>query len=563
MVDGTVNQLDNGQVFISGIASGINTGALIEAAYQQKLGPAILIDEKIAANSDKVSAFNTLRTLADDVRASLENLVVNTSSIDDNVFDSKAGFLSATSVDPTTIVSASIDTTAAAGSYTIEVISRAQEMRTMSDATFTPNVALGDTGSFTIGLAGGATSTINVTAGMSLNDLASAINTETGTTNVSATVMETTPGEFRLILSGTENALAIEANYVAGDDVLQNIGITSDGAGTLKNVVQNEQAAQISFDGVPVTRTTNTFNDIVPGIDLEIINESPGTIINLEVDNDVASIKTEILNFVDAYNAYREFALTHQELDDSGNVPEDAVLFSNNTLRQLNDEMSSVINTIFDGATGAIETLRDVGITFTPNNSLSLNESTLDDALLNDFENVRNFFEAGVTSSDPANFRLLSNDSIGNSLSFTIDITVDGMGDITSAGVGGDTTLFTVNGNIITGAAGTIYEGLSFAYIGGVNTSINVDFTQGFADLFSNRVNEYSDIVGGIIQDEVLSLTNKNAEMGAESTRIIERAEDFRQKEIERYARMETAVQQAEFLQEFIRAILLGQEGDS
>ncbi|MBP0685650.1 flagellar filament capping protein FliD, partial [Mycobacterium tuberculosis] len=84
-----------------------------------------------------------------------------------------------------------------------------------------------------------------------------------------------------------------------------------------------------------------------------------------------------IVAFVDAYNAYREWALTQQETATGGGASEDAVLFGDSTIRGINTDIAAALN--FDIDETALATL---GISFDENNYLEYDEDTLEDVLL-------------------------------------------------------------------------------------------------------------------------------------------------------------------------------------
>lgn len=151
---------------------------------------------------------------------------------------------------------------------------------------------------------------------------------------------------------------------------------------------------------------------------------------------------------------------------------------------------------------------------------------------------------------------------MASSLDFSLQIETDDLGNITSVSADGDANAFTVQGTLITGKSGTAYEGLVFAYIGGTNATINVSLQQGLADRLANTMDKYSNTTDGIIQDQITSLQSTNDKLDTESARIREKADAFRDKEVDRYARMESEISAANLLLKQIRAIL-GTSDDS
>lgn len=544
------------RTFLFGASSGIDTSTLIEAAYNQRKAEADKIDVKVTNNTNRMTALSTLQSLGQAVQDSLSALKKNYSVLntDSSSFDARTGTLSSSSTTPaTSLVSVSIDPGTALGSYEIEVSSKATAQRVGGNSATTDKDAdLGYTGTFDIMAAGGTASTINVTSDMSLSELATAINAVKGSTGVSASVLKTSETGYQLILSATNTNKAITVSNITGTDVLQNLGVLDSG-GAFVNELQPAQGATVLFDGVPVTRDDNDFSDVLDGISVNVLNSEPGTTIQLQVTTDTSAVKDDILSFTEAYNNLRDFILTQQKVTD-GEVSTDAVLFGDTMLKSMATSLQNLIGGSYGTGGGNLETLQELGIKVGSDGKLTVNESTLDDALLNNFDEVRSIFETSATV-DNSEFKIVTNTSQTKSMSFALDITYSG-GAITSVSVGGDNSLFDISGTLITGKAGTAYEGLSFAYVGTTSTTVNVDITQGLADLFSNTSNNYTDSVNGLIQDEVVRLDDINTQLEDRSARVLERASAFRENLIDKYARLESQMAAAQTTLAQIQAIL-------
>ncbi len=561
----TIGTTSTGGVFIGGTESGINTTALIEAAVAQKTRRADLLDIEVKENISTMNAYDELLSLTNAVDASLQQLKGPESFFDDTerVFDLKSGtVLTSDGSDFSSILDIAIDSDAVAGAYEIEVVQVAQPQKVAGTSVVDDTADLGYTGTFDIGLSdGGAVSTINVTADMSLAELATAINSQSETTGVGASVIKVAEDEFQLVLTGQETNRTIEVTAVTGDDTLNLVGVT-DGIGGFQNQLQAAQEAIIEFDGVTVTRDDNNFDDLIDGIELNLKNEAPGTLISLEVDNDAAAVRDAITTFIDAYNAFRDFVVQNQQIDSSGNIPESASLFSDNLLNGLANQYSNILALNFSNG-GDIQTIRDLGITIGNNNKLEIfDPARLDTALLNNFEEVKAAFASGSTS-DNIEFRLTGNTSSLSSSSITFDLTTDGAGTITGVTANGDGSAFTIDGNNILGATGSIYEGLRFSYVGtDANVTINTTLTQGLADRALNGTDGYTDSVTGLIVREKASLQAQNTDKAQDANEIRSRAEDFRVAQIEKYAKLESDLVSLNVLLDQIRAILGNNDDD-
>ncbi len=542
------------RTFFFGTSSGLNTSALIEAAYAARTAEADKIDVKVTKNTAKNEAYANLQKLGQAVQDSLANLRKNYSLLatDTSTFDKRSGTLSSSnSTDPSKLVTVAIDPGTEMNSYELEIVQKAKAHRIGSDTAGTATAALGYTGTFDLALSGGgASATINITAGMSLTDIATQINASKTTSGVSASVLQVTSGSYQLILSGTQTAKDIVISNVTGTDVMDSVGVTA--GGLVKNLLQGSQQAIVELDGIPVTRDNNVIDDLIDGVTLTINNQEPGTFLDLTITADNSALKDDILSFVESYNEFRSFVSTNQTVGSDGSVSEDAVLYRDNYLSGMNLNLQGLLGGIY-GSGVKYDNLRSIGITLNPNNELEVDESVLDDAISNEYDEVQSLFQTTTTSSN-TEFRMMSNTSRTQSLNVAIDITHSGAA-ITNASIGGDSSMFTVSGSLITGVAGTAYEGMTFAYVGTTSTTVNFTMEQGFADLVNSNMKSYTDLVLGSIQSEILDINDQNVLLNTRATRVRERADDFRNALIDKYARFEAQISAAKSVLAQLKAL--------
>lgn len=543
------------RTFLFGGSSGIDTSALIEAAYNQRKAEADKIDIQVSDNTARISALGSLQDLGSAAQKALGALKKNYSVLSSaSSFDARTGTLSSSSTTPaTSLVTVAIDPNTPLGSYEIEVQQKAQAHRVGGNSlTVDQNADLLYTGTFDIGVAGGTSAPISITSDMSLSEVAAAINAQKATTGVTASVLKVSETGYQLVLAAVDTNKEIQVSNITGDDVLQNLGVL-DAGGLFVNELQTAQEARIVLDNVTVTRDDNDFSDLISGISLQVLNSEPGTKIQLQVTNDTSAVKDDILSFVESYNELRNFILAQQTVTD-GEVSEEAVLFGDSLLKTMTSSAQLLLSGSYGTGGGNLETLAELGISVGSDGVLSVDENVLDDALMNNFDEVRAIFETDATV-DNSEFKIVANTSRTKDFSFALDITYSGSA-ITDVSVGGDNTLFDINGTLITGKAGTIYEGLSFAYVGTASATVNVDISQGFADLMSSTLENFTSVTSGVIQGEKLRLSDQNETLQLRADRIIERADDFRERLIDKYAKFEAQLSAAKTILAQIQAIL-------
>lgn len=540
--------------YLTGTISGLDTDSLIEAAVAQKTARADTIDAKVTANETKIASYQSLQTLLQAISDSMTSLAATTYSsvtATTNAFDEKSAYLTASDgTDATSVIAVDADSDAVAASYEITVTQLAKAMKVTSTAQ-TAGTALGLAGVVSIGVDGGTAAEITVTSTMTVSDVAAAINAKTATTGVTATLITSSTGT-RLVMSTSDTNQQIAMTSVSGDDVGQSLGLT-DASGAFANVLQAAQPSIVTIDGVEIESDGNELTDVVPGLSISLLQATSGQTITLDIEANYDDIKTAITDFIDAYNALRAFVVTNQTVGSGGVVADDAVLFADGILRDVNRQL----NALLGGDAGSDDELTDLsalGITLNSANQLELSDETsLDNLLLTDLSSVAAFFETSFEASD-SNLKLLKNDTT-LSFDFDLDVTVTD-GAISSVSVGGDSSLFTISGSRIVGASGTIYEGLSFALANATSGTISVKITQGFANLITSLMGDYANTTTGVIQQRINTLDTVNSDLTEQSETIRDNAETYRTKLIAKYSAMETQLYAAQILQEQIKAIL-------
>lgn len=241
----------------------------------------------------------------------------------------------------------------------------------------------------------------------SLNQIAKAINKEDG--DVHASVQNTDNGPQLVLTSkttGTDGKMSVR---VEGDPQLDGILHLEDGKPGMVTVADAKDA-KLTVDGSDYTRSSNTIDDILTGVTLELKevsekdaagNLKPET---LSLTPDMTQYKTSIQNFVTEYNA-----LINQTTASSKYVPSDSSGLTNNDvqkpssengalmgdsmLRGLVNETRTAVNGVYGENGAEYRSLADIGISIDPKTGLmTLSEDKLDAAIANDPDAVANIF---------------------------------------------------------------------------------------------------------------------------------------------------------------------------
>jgi len=547
----TSTSSSNSSVTTSGTSttSSIDWTGLITAAVNAKLTQATNISTKITANQAKITAYQALQTDLKTLSSGLASLATSViNSVATNAFATRAATISATGdVSASSALSMTVNSGAATGDHALTITQIATAQKVAGSSQSSQTAALGYSGTFTLGLAGGSTASISVTSGMTMQDVADAINAQTSTTNVGASIVQVSSGSYEMVLTGTQDAANIVYSSTSGDDVLNKLGFT-DSSGAFATVLQTAQAAKFTLDGISLTRNTNDISDVLSGVTFELLQATPnGTTLNVSIGTDTSQITSALQTFVTNYNAFRDAVIAQQTTNSDGTASSTAVLFGDSTMRDVMDKIQSVLTTSVGGLTMA-----DIGLSFNEKNELQLDTGTLATALSTNLSGVTKLLSAQTTTSSSQ----LSVANTGTSpQSFTLDVAVDSSGNLTSASVGGDSSLFSISGNTIIGNSGTAYAGMAFVYSGTTSQSISVTSTSGLATQLYQITNDASGSSGGL-QTMIDSLTTQDTTMQTKVNDIDSAAATFKSQLEAQYAKYQAAIASADNTLTYLKALL-------
>ena len=521
-----------------------DTDALVEAAVSAKLARADTLETKVTTNETKIAAYEEMQTLLLAMQDSLQALRADPSSSgqEDDVFLNRTGYLtSGTSTSADTLLSVTVEDGTELGSHEIEIIQVAKAERLGGTSQSSRSDAANMAGDFTLG-----GTAFTVTADMSLDDIVDTINTETSNTGIKASVIKVSDTEYMMVLTATETNAQITLADTSGT-VLQDLGLIDEN-GDKANILQTAQPARVKIDGVTIERDDNEIDDAIDGITLTLYKAESGNTLTLEVDNSLSDIKEQVESLVETYNALRDFVLLNQTTASDGSADESAVLFGDSILRTVSTQLQEALTAAVDEAS-----LASLGLSFDEQNYLEIDEDALDDALLNDLDSIQSLFSFQAQTSS-GNLSLLRHGDGPESADFTMDITVTD-GAISAVSVGGDTTAFTVSGSRIIGAEGSIYEGLTFVFTGSASQSIDVAVSQGIADRMWQAVETVADEYDGQLAEQITTLEDSNSDLEDRITTIEANAETYRSYLLDKYARIEAKLAEAQSVLDLLEAL--------
>lgn len=346
---------------------GIDVTSAVNAAVEAAEAPEALWENEANTTNNQISALQAIQTDASNLDDDMQSL------------NSLMGPLSATTVTSSnsSVVTASSVSGTAPGTTTVVVNSLAASDSWSSGVVASSTTAL-PAGSITITPAGGTATTITIGSGVNtLSDLASAINS--AGLGVTANVITDASGARLSIVSNTSGS--------ANDFTVS----SSDPSSLSFSEVVPGANASLTVNGVSLSSASNTVTGAVPGLTLNLLNADPGTQIDLTVSPDISQASSSINQFVSDYNTLIQ-AVSAQYADTNGSG--EGVLATDPTVRNLQTSLFQTVD--YTGGTGSISNLSSLGITVNKDGTLSVNSSTLNSALQNNFSDVQNFFQGSA-----------------------------------------------------------------------------------------------------------------------------------------------------------------------
>ncbi|PHS30303.1 MAG: flagellar cap protein [Methylophaga sp.] len=376
----------------SGIGSGIDIDSLItQLVAAEGQASSTRLDAKEADFQADLSAYGILKSALSTFQDSLEAL------------DDLESFQGRTAKSSNTdLFEVSVDITAVAGNYDIEVTQIAEAAK-MSSGNFTSGEEVVGTGTLDITL-GSDTFQVTVdTDNNTLEGIRDAINASDDNPGVIASIINVDDGLggtiSRLILSSDKTGAANEISIVVTDDDLDNTDTSglSQLATTNLTTLNTAQDAIIFVDQQQVTRSSNTFADVITGIKFTLQEADVGNTETLTIALDKSGAKKNVESFIEAYNTLAETmtSLADYSSDDGAT----GTLVGDSLLRGLQNQIRQQMSSAVSGQ--QFGTLFEIGITTDAEGQLSLDATKFDAVMSADFTAVAQLFasENGLANS--------------------------------------------------------------------------------------------------------------------------------------------------------------------
>jgi flagellar capping protein FliD len=229
---------------------------------------------------------------------------------------------------------------------------------------------------------------------------------------------------------------------------------------------QQAQDSQIKVDGWPpaaeewITRSSNTIDDVITGVTLHLHDTTDESGEQITLNRDVASIKTKINKFVEAYNEAVSYIKEKTGYNDV--LKTAGILMGDFVVRTIKEQISSPLYSQTEGFIEDLDTFltpAHIGFELDKDGMLSFDAGVFDEAIAEDYLGVLAVLGANKSgSSDSSSIKFYSASSNYTTAgSYRVKIVYDGSGNLSQAyfklASEGDSAYraATILGNVITG----------------------------------------------------------------------------------------------------------------
>lgn len=394
-----------GSVSSVGLGSGLDASAIIQQLMAVESRPLEQLRSRATELNAELSNFGKLQSFVSGLKdraASLSSATLWRQT-------------TATSANPAAMT-ASVGEAAMPGSYQVEVSQLATVQSTVS-ATYASADAIvggGDLG-IEMGTWNGAVftprtpplmSSISIPAGSTLAQMRDRIN-QAGA-GVIATIVADASGarlSVRSLSTGANNGFRM-----AGSGDLASFSYTGATGGMTRTQTASDAAATIN--GIPITSTSNTLDNVVDGLTLKLQSVTTNPV-EVNVATDTEALRKAVTDFATSFNELASF-IREQTKYDAGSKKA-GPLQGDRTAVGLQGQLRAILNQE-SSASSVWKTMSEIGLVMKSDGTLEIKTSRLDNALANPTELRKLFATDGLDAASSGfarRFKTLADNVLG------------------------------------------------------------------------------------------------------------------------------------------------------
>lgn len=373
-------------ISFGGLGNGLDFGQVVDQLVKVAQLPVDRLTKKRTDLNTKLLDLTTVSTKVAALQSAASALRLSTS------FDKTT-----VSVSDSTVLSASVSSSEATGSYSIRVVRLAQSHQIVSKAakavsSETADIVSGGSATFTFKVGAGSDQTVNLGSTATLVDLRDQIN------DLGAGVMAS------LINTGTEAApsyrLALSSNATGSDKAITIVADGTDldflnGSGTggidTLSAAQNAeiQIGDQSLQPLTIERSSNTISDAIPGLSLTLATTTGTQTVQVSLSQDLNAVKANIKSLATAYNDVVKFITQRTTYDVT--TKQGGVFFNESSARAVIAQLRTALSSSTSGAT-TYTSVGQIGFKTERDGTITVDDGQLTAALSTNYSAVKALF---------------------------------------------------------------------------------------------------------------------------------------------------------------------------
>ncbi len=400
-------------ITFNGIGSGLDIDSIVGAIVNAERAPTEnRLNRLETSTTEELSAIGQLNSALNTFLESVEGLG------EASLFQSRS-----VSVGDRDLLDTTVEDTAEAASYQIQIeqVATAEKIATQAVTSGTTEVG---TGTLNVYLGSNSFAVDITSENNTLSEIRDAINDSENNLGVRASIINDDDGA-RLVLTsestGVENTVSVTVDDDDGDDRDASTGLSQlvydptdietvgDGGVTHTGLELNSaQDAIVHIDGLTATSASNEISGVIEGVTLNVLDAqnsddfTNGDTINLTVGNDTQSTKSAIENFVEVYNGFIDVVdqLTVVVVNDGNTGNLTGALTGDSTVRNIVSTIRNQLSIGVDSNPDDFQFLVNLGLSTDQEGRLTIDESTLNNALDNNYDSITNLFSGDGALSE-------------------------------------------------------------------------------------------------------------------------------------------------------------------
>jgi flagellar hook-associated protein 2 len=396
-------------ITVSGLSSGIDYDSLVTKLMAIEKEPLNTLQKKESSYQSKLTALGSLKSSLATFQSAMKGLA----------YASKYQTVKVTAADAA-VASATASSIAKPGSYSLEVTQLAQAQKlvavgqkTVSDAigngvitfdfgtisggSFDDETGKYDGASFLSNGSGIKTVTID-SSNNSLSGIRDAINS--ANIGVSATIVNDggdSPYRLALTVQNSGEASSLKVSVDTSGALSTLMSHDPEGTQSLQQTAA-AQDAKFKIDGIAMSKASNSVNDVISGLSLNLLKTNIGSATSLSITRDTAAVTTAVNSFVSAYNDINK---TLKELTAyNAETKVGAALNGDSTVRSIQNQLRKVLSSAVSGSGSSLTVLSQVGVSFQKDGTLAADSVKLQKALTDNYDGFAALFASTGTATD-------------------------------------------------------------------------------------------------------------------------------------------------------------------